>query len=92
MFWIFGGATGKRVTREEFKERVIPHLRDRGLSDNDIHYVRAVLDAALNEDGTQRGISADEIDEMVKNLRENAPDHFSAENLDKTEEELRKVL
>lgn len=92
MFGLFSGVTGKRVTREEFKERVIPRLHNRGLSDEDIHYVRAVLDAALNESGSQRGISEDEIEEMVKNLHKNAPDHFSKENLARTEEELRKAL
>ncbi len=92
MFWIFGGATGKRVTREEFKERVIPHLRDRGFSEDDIRYVRAVLDAHLNESGSEQGISEKEIDALVKNLHENAPSHFSPENLSKTEEELRKAL
>ncbi len=92
MFWLFGGADGKRVTKEEFRTAVIPRLRDRGLSEDDIRYVRAVLDAALNEDGVQRGITDDEINQLVENLNENAPDHFSDENLKKVEEELRRTL
>lgn len=92
MLWLFDSGTGKRVTKEEFRESVIPRLRDRGLSEDDIRYVRAVLDAALNEDGTQRGITDKEIDQLVENLNDNAPDHFSDENLKKVEEELRRKL
>lgn len=92
MFWLFGGADGKRVTREEFRESVIPRLRDRGLSEDDVRYVRAVLDAALNEGGMQSGITDEEIDQLVKNLNDNAPDHFSDENLKRVEEELRRTL
>lgn len=92
MFWLLGGASGKRVTKEEFREAVIPHLRDRGLSDDDIHYVRAVLDGDLNEAGDQSGISEPEIDQLIKNLKQNAPDFFSDENLKRVEEELRRKL
>lgn len=91
MWWLFGG-NEKKVTKEEFRESVIPRLRDRGLSDDDIRYVRAVLDAALNEDGMQSGITDKEIDQLVENLNDNAPDHFSDENLKKVEEELRRKL
>ena len=91
MFWLFGDSK-ERVTRTEFKESVIPRLRDRGLSDDDVRFVRAVLDQALNEDGAQRGITDEEIDELVENLRRNSPDHFSDENLNKVEEELRREL
>lgn len=92
MLWLFDSGTGKRVTREEFRESVIPRLRDRGLSEDDIRYVRAVLDAALNEGGVQSGITSDEIEQLIKNLNDNAPDHFSGENLKKVEEELRREL
>lgn len=92
MLWLFDSGTGKRVTKEEFRESVIPRLRDRGLSEDDIRYVRAVLDAALNESGTQSGITDAEIDQLVENLNDNAPDHFSDENLKKVEEELRRKL
>ncbi|MFZ1654694.1 MAG: hypothetical protein WAT84_02590 [Candidatus Moraniibacteriota bacterium] len=92
MFWLFGDSDSKKVTREEFRESVIPRLRDRGLSEDDIRYVRAVLDGDLNEDGMQRGISDKEIDRLVENLRTNAPDHFSDENLKRVEEELRRKL
>ncbi|TXH07562.1 MAG: hypothetical protein E6Q06_02395 [Candidatus Moraniibacteriota bacterium] len=91
MLWLFEDGKGK-VTRTEFKESVIPRLRNRGLSDDDIRFVRAVLDQALNEDGSQRGITDEEIDDLVENLKENAPDHFSDENLTKVEEELRRKL
>jgi hypothetical protein len=91
MFWLFGDSE-KRVTREEFKESVIPRLHDRGLSEDDIHYVRAVLDGDLNEEGAQSGISAKEIDRLIENLKANAPGHFSDENLKKVEEELRRKL
>ncbi len=92
MFWLFGGDDSRKVTREEFRESVIPRLRDRGLSEDDIRYVRAVLDGDLNEDGMQRGISDKEIDRLVENLKMNAPDHFSDENLKRVEEELRRKL
>ena len=92
MLWLFDSGTGKRVTKEEFRESVIPRLRDRGLSEDDIRYVRAVLDAALNESGAQSGITDTEIDQLVENLNDNAPDHFSDENLKKVEEELRRKL
>ncbi len=92
MLWLFDNATGKRVTKEEFRESVIPRLRDRGLSEDDIRYVRAVLDAALNEDGMQSGITDEEIEQLVENLNRNAPDYFSDENLKKVEEELRRKL
>lgn len=92
MIWLFDTATGKRVTREEFRESVIPRLRDRGLSDDDIRYVRAVLDAALNERGMQDGITEEEIEQLIENMEENAPDHFSDDNLKKVEEELRRKL
>lgn len=92
MLWLFNGNSGPKVTRTEFRESVIPRLRDRGLSEEDIRYVRAVIDAALNERGSDSGITAEEIDCLVKNLRANAPDHFSNENLKRTEEELRREL
>lgn len=92
MLWLFDSGTGKRVTKEEFRESVIPRLHDRGLSEDDIRYVRAVLDAALNESGAQSGITDAEIDQLVENLNDNAPDHFSDENLKKVEEELRRKL
>lgn len=92
MLWLFDSGTGKRVTKEEFREAVIPRLRDRGLSEDDIRYVRAVLDAALNEDGMQSGITDEEIEQLVENLNDNAPSHFSDENLKKVEEELRRKL
>ncbi len=92
MFWLFGNGNSKRVTKQEFRESVIPRLRDRGLSEDDVRYVRAVLDAALNEDGMQRGITDDEIKQLIENLRENAPSHFSDENLKKVEEELLRKL
>lgn len=92
MLWLFNSARGERVTKEEFRESVIPRLRDRGLSDDDIRYVRAVLDAALNEDGMQSGITDEEVEQLIKNLNDNAPDHFSDDNLKKVEEELRRKL
>lgn len=93
VLWLFGGGSNKKVTKEEFRESVIPRLRDRGLSDDDIRYVRAVLDAALNESGSDdRGITEDEIEQLVENLRANAPDHLSDENLKRIEEELRRKL
>lgn len=92
MLWLFDTATGKRVTKMEFRESVIPRLRDRGLSDDDIHYVRSVLEGSLNESGSQEGITADEIDQLVETMKENAPDYFSEENLKKVEEELRRKL
>lgn len=92
MFWIFSDGSGKRVTKEEFRESVIPRLRNRGLSNDDIRYVKAVLDAALNESGMQSGITDEEVDQLVENLKRNAPDHFSDENLKKVEEELRRKL
>lgn len=92
MLWLFNSASGERVTKEEFRESVIPRLRDRGLSDDDIRYVRAVLDAALNEDGMQSGITNEEVEQLIKNLNDNAPEHFSDDNLKKVEEELRRKL
>jgi|GEM_PF-4439668 len=92
MLWIFDTATGKRVTKEEFRESIIPRLRSRGLSDDDIRYIRAVLDAALNEGGMQEGITEEEIEQLVETMKKNAPDHFSDENLAKVEEELRRKL
>lgn len=92
MIWFLGNINGKRVTKEEFRESVLPRLRSRGLSEDDIRYVRAVLDGDLNEDGGQSGVSEKEIDQLVLNLKKNAPDFFSDENLKKVEEELRKKL
>ena len=92
VLWLFGNSSNKKVTKEEFRESVIPRLRDRGLSDDDIRYVRAVLDAALNETGGEYGVSKKEIEQLIENLKANAPDHFSDENLDKVEEELRREL
>lgn len=92
VLWLFGGGSGKKVTKEEFRESVIPRLRDRGLSDDDIRYVRAVLDAALNETGGDYGVSEKEIEQLIENLKVNAPDSFSDENLQRTEEELRRKL
>ena len=92
MLWIFDTATGKRVTKEEFRESVIPRLRDRGLSQDDIDFVRAVIDAALNEGGMQNGITEEEIEQLIENMKENAPDYFSDENLKKVEAELRRKL
>lgn len=93
VLWLFGGGSNKKVTKEEFRESVIPRLRDRGLSDDDIRYVRAVLDAALNESGSDdRGITEDEIEQLCENLKVNAPDHLSDENLKRIEEELRRKL
>ncbi len=91
MLWLFGNDE-KKVTRTEFRESVIPRLRDRGLSDDDIHYVRSVIDAALSEDHHEDGVTAKEIEQFVKTIHENAPDFFSEENLRKTEEELRRQL
>lgn len=91
MFWLFGDDK-KKVTRTEFRESVIPRLRDRGLSDDDIRFVRAVLDAAINEESDDRGITSNEIDQLVENLKRNAPDSFSDENLKRVEEELRREL
>ncbi len=92
MIWFLGNVSGKRVTKEEFRELVIPRLRNRGLSEEDVRYVRAVLDGDLNEDGAQHGISEKEINQLVLNLKKNAPDFFSDENLKKAEEELRREL
>lgn len=92
MWWLLDGGSGKRVTKEEFREAVIPHLRDRGLSENDIRYVRAVIDGSLNEEGSQYGISEKEIGQLIENLKRNAPDFFSDENLKRVEEELRRKL
>lgn len=92
MLWLFGNSSKNKVTKEEFRESVIPRLRDRGLSEDDIRYVRAVIDAALNEDGDDIGVTEKEIDRLIENLKENAPDHFSDENLKKTEDELRRKL
>lgn len=92
MLWLFDNSSSKKVTKTEFRESVIPRLRDRGLSDDDVRYVRAVLDAALNEDGGERGVSEEEIEQLVENLKRNAPGFFSDENLKKTEEELRRKL
>lgn len=92
VLWLFGGNNNDKVTKEEFRESVIPRLRDRGLSDDDIRYVRAVLDAALNERGDEYGISEKEIEQLIENLKKNAPDHLSLENLKKVEEELRREL
>ncbi len=92
MLWLFGNNTGEKVTKEEFRESVLPRLRDRGLSEDDIRYVRAVIDAALNEDGNDAGVTEKEIDRLIENLKKNAPDHFSDENLKKTEDELRRKL
>lgn len=92
MLWLLDTAGGKRVTKEEFRETVIPHLRNRGLSEEDIRYVRAVIDGDLNETGAQNGISEKEIDRLVETLKRNAPDFFSDENLKRVEEELRRKL
>ena len=92
MLWLFGNSNGNKVTKEEFQESVIPRLRDRGLSEDDIRYVRAVIDAALNEDGDDIGVTEREVDRLIENLKKNAPDHFSEENLKKTEDELRRKL
>lgn len=92
MLWIFDTATGKRVTKEEFRESVIPRLRDRGLSADDIDFVRTAIDGALNEGGMQSGVTEEEIEQLIETMQENAPDHFSAENLKKVEEELRRKL
>lgn len=92
MLWIFDAATGKRVTKEEFRESVIPRLRNRGLSNDDIDFVRTAIDAALNESGMQSGVTEEEIEQLIKTMKENAPDHFSDENLKKVEEELRRKL
>ncbi len=92
MLWLFDSSSSQKVTKEEFRESVIPRLRDRGLSEDDIRYVRAVIDAALNEEFDDRGVTSKEIDQLVENLQRNAPDHFSPENLKKTEEELRRQL
>lgn len=91
MLWLFGDS-GKKVTRQEFRELVLPRLQERGLSNDDIHYVRSVLDAALNERGLQEGITKEEVDEFVKTVHENHPDFFSSENLRIVEEELRRKL
>ena len=92
MLWLLDTASGKRVTKEEFREAVIPHLRNRGLSHDDIHYVQAVIDGDLNEDGAQNGISEKEINRLIENLKRHAPDFFSDENLKRVEEELRHKL
>lgn len=92
MLWIFDAATGKLVTKEEFRESVIPRLRSRGLSNDDIDFVRTAIDGALNEGGTQNGVTEEEIEQLIKTMREHAPDHFSDENLKKVEEELRRKL
>lgn len=92
MLWIFDTATGKRVTKEEFRESVIPRLRDRGLTSDDIDFVRTAIDGALNEGGMQSGVTEEEIEQLVETMKENAPDHFSDENLKKVEEELRRKL
>lgn len=92
MLWLFGNSNGNKVTKEEFQESVIPRLRDRGLSEDDIRYVRAVIDAALNKDGDDIGVTEREVDRLIENLKKNAPDHFSDENLKKTEDELRRKL
>ncbi len=92
VFWLFGDTSNDKVTKEEFRESVIPRLRDRGLSEDDIRYVRAVLDAALNERGGEYGVSEKEIEQLIENLKKNAPDHLSDENLRKVEDELRREL
>ncbi|MFZ1627173.1 MAG: hypothetical protein WAT81_05220 [Candidatus Moraniibacteriota bacterium] len=92
MLWFLDNTSGKRVTKEEFHEAVIPHLRDRGLSQDDIRYVRAVIDGDLNEDGAQNGISEKEINRLIDTLKQNAPDFFSDENLQRVEDELRHKL
>ncbi len=92
MLWILDTATGKRVTKEEFRESVIPRLRDRGLTNDDIDYVRTAIDGALNESGMQSGVTEEEIEQLIETMKENAPDYFSEENLKKVEEELRRKL
>ncbi len=92
MLWIFDAATGKRVTKEEFRESVIPRLRSRGLSNDDIDFVRTAIDGALNEGGMQSGVTEEEIEQLIETMQKNAPDHFSDENLKKVEEELRRKL
>lgn len=92
MLWILDTATGKRVTKEEFRESVIPRLRNRGLTNDDIDYVRTAIDGALNESGMQSGVTEEEIEQLIETMKENAPDYFSEENLKKVEEELRRKL
>lgn len=93
VLWLFDGDSRKKVTKEEFRESVIPRLRDRGLSEDDIRYVRAVLDAALNEDkSNDQGVDEDEIERLIKNFKANAPGHLSDENIKRIEEELRRKL
>lgn len=91
MLWLFGNSE-KKVTRKEFRELVIPRLRNQNLSEDDIRYVRAVIDAALNEDGDDSGVTSKEIAQLIENLEKNAPDHLSNDNLKKIEEELRREL
>lgn len=91
MLWLFGN-NEKKVTKEEFRESVLPRLHSRGLSDDDMRYVQAVIDSALNETGDDSGITEKEIVQLIENLERNAPDHLSDENLKKIEEELRRKL
>lgn len=91
MLWLFGGSE-KQVSKEEFRERVIPRLRSKGFSDEDIQYVRAVIDASLNEEGGQKGVSEKEVERLAEILDRNAPGHFSDENLKKLIAELNQCL
>jgi hypothetical protein len=92
MWWMLSDANDKKVTREEFRERVLPRLRERGFSEDDIRYVRAAIDAALNESGGERGVSEKEIASLIRIIGDNAPGHFSPENLGRLEAELRSCL
>lgn len=92
MFWILSGASGKRITREEFRREVVPRLRNRGLSRDDIDFLEATIDSALSESGGQSGVDARELEQVIRAFQTNAPDHLSRENIDKIKEELGRAL
>lgn len=92
MFWLFDSGSGKRITRDEFRREVVPRLRDRGLSHDDINFLEATVSGSLQETGGQSGVDARELETVLETLRRDAPDHLSKENLDRIEEELRRAL
>jgi response regulator of citrate/malate metabolism len=84
LFSFFGSP--KNVSPTEFREKVRMALRRKGLSERDVDHVAQVVELGLKESGSQRGLDARELEEVIKILKKNRDAHsLSSTQIDTVE-------
>jgi hypothetical protein len=90
---IFSSSNNKRISIKEFKRRVRPRLFSEGFSRDKLDGIENLFQGDLRESGKDSGISAKELEERLKYMRKYPSKHnLSSKQVDKLEEELRKLL